>query len=196
MRTVVTVSDSGTRPIVLLDEEHQRVHVLFTGPEPPSITGQSGGTIYDKSAAMGALSFGAGLGTPVVRDAVSPALNDATSTKQNVDGASGIVVLASNPATNTYWHGDIRLDGSTPPPSPPPPPPAPPAPLTFVFQPIADTQVRSTSPTGNFGALDSLAVRKDTSRSYMKFAVSGLPAPVLSAKLRLKSASTTSDGGD
>src|SRR5205823_1006552 len=92
--------------------------------------------------------------------------------------------------------GDIRLDGSTPPPSPDPPAPPPPGPLTFTFAPIADAQVKSTSPTGNFGALDSLAVRKDTHRSYLKFAVSGLPAPVLGAKLRLKSASATSSGGD
>jgi hypothetical protein len=196
MRTVVTVSDSGTRPIVLLDEQHQRLHVLYTGPEPPSTNGQNGGTIYDKSSALGAVSFAPGPGTPVIRDAVSPALNDVTSTKQNVNAASGIVVLASNPATNEYWHGDIRLDGSTPPPSPPPPPPPPPAPLTFTFPAIADAQVKSTSPTGNFGTLDSLTVRKDTSRSYLKFAVSGLRAQVLSAKLQLKSASATSDGGD
>jgi hypothetical protein len=196
MRTVATVSDSGTRPIVLLDEQSQRVHVLFTGPEPPSITGQAGGTIYDKTAAMGAPSFAPGLGTPVVRDAASPALNDVTSTKQSVNAASGIVALASNPATSLYWHGDIRLDGSTPPPSPDPPGPPSAGPLTFSFAPIADAHVKSTAPTGNFGALDSLAVRKDTHRSYLKFAVSGLPAPVLSAKLRLKSASTTTAGGD
>jgi hypothetical protein len=92
------VTDSHTRPILLLDDEHDRLYVFASAPCC------SGGTIYEKSASTTTLSFPAGRGTPLIHDADSPALNDPTSTKQNVDSATGLLVLASNDATDRYWH--------------------------------------------------------------------------------------------
>ena len=41
-------------------------------------------------------------------------MNDATSTKQEVNGATGLVVMSNVPSVDTYWHGDLSL-GSAPP---------------------------------------------------------------------------------
>ena len=36
-------------------------------------------------------------------------LNNATSTKQNVNSATGIVVVASEGSSNRYWHNYFQL---------------------------------------------------------------------------------------
>ncbi|OGN88275.1 MAG: hypothetical protein A2X23_04345 [Chloroflexi bacterium GWC2_73_18] len=139
------VSDSHTRPIVMLDEEHGVIHVFATGPQPPGTSGQSGGTIYEKTSPLDSISFSDGYGTPVINDADSGDMNNVTSTKQNVNSTTGLVVLATNDTTRRYWHAYQSLGGA----------PAPPvanfsgtpvsgtAPLTVDF-----TDLSSGSPTG------------------------------------------------
>ena len=109
--TFGTTRDSHTRPIVLLDEQHGVVHLVATCPQPPKRSGQSGGDICEKSAPMAAPLFAPGVGTPIIRDAGSPTMNDATSTKQNLSAATGMVVLANNPSTDVYWHAFVPLSG-------------------------------------------------------------------------------------
>jgi trimeric autotransporter adhesin len=109
--TVGLVSESHTRPIVLVDEEHGVAHVLATCPQPPATSGQSGGDICDKSAPIDAISFPRGPGRPVIRDAGSREMNDVTSTKQPVGAESGLVVMANNAVTGIYWHADEELAG-------------------------------------------------------------------------------------
>jgi hypothetical protein len=109
--TFGTGSDSNTRPIVLLDEQHGVVHMLATCPQPPKRSGQAGGDICEKTAPMAAPSFAPGAGTPVIRDAGAPTMNDVTSTKQSLSAATGMVVLANNPATDVYWHAFAPLGG-------------------------------------------------------------------------------------
>jgi hypothetical protein len=58
---------------------------------------------------MANISFPLGRGTPVIRDAASPNLNNVTASKQNVTSATGLVVLASNDTTKRYWHADLTL---------------------------------------------------------------------------------------
>jgi PKD repeat protein len=58
--------------------------------------------------------FATGRGIPVIRDAAAPGMNDATSTKQSVTAASGIVVLASNKTTQRYWHADLAATAPAP----------------------------------------------------------------------------------
>jgi len=99
-----------TRPIVILDETADRIH-FFAADE-------GGGTVYEKSSPMGSISFDDTQGTPVIRDANKPAMNDPTSTKQNVNSTTGLVVLASNDVSSTdrrYWHHYDPLNGSPPP---------------------------------------------------------------------------------
>jgi PKD repeat protein len=119
---VARVSDSHTRPIVLINEENRTIHVFATGPQPPSTSGQSGGSIYKKTSAMDSISFPLGYGTPVIRDADAPEQNDVTSTKQNLNSTTGMVVLATNGTTRRYWHAYESFGPAPPPPDPPGPP--------------------------------------------------------------------------
>jgi hypothetical protein len=107
---VGTLAECHTRPIVMLDEENSRVHVLATAPTSSGCA-YSGlpGTIYEKVAPMDDPVFPTGRGTPVIRDAASENMNNATSTKQGVNSGSGLVVLASNTSTARYWHADLAL---------------------------------------------------------------------------------------
>jgi hypothetical protein len=76
--------------------------------------------------------------------------------------------------------------------------PAAPPEQTQTFAASADAQVRSSSPSRNYGADPELRVRAGdpTYRSYLRFSVSGLGgASVLSAKLRLFAADGSDDGG-
>ena len=106
--TFGTVGDHHTRPVVMLDKSHNQVYVFATGP---SVAGQTvyEGTIYMKTTPMDALSFTAGEGTPVIRDASSAHMNNATSSKQTVNSGTGLIVLATNDTTRRYWHADIPL---------------------------------------------------------------------------------------
>jgi PKD repeat protein len=113
--TFGTGSNSHTRPIVLVDEQHGVLHMFATCPQPPKTSGQSGGDICEKTAPeTNTPSFTTGIGTAVIRDADSAEMNDATSTKQNVNDTTGIVVQANNATTDFYWHMQESLGGSTP----------------------------------------------------------------------------------
>jgi PKD repeat protein len=103
------ISDCHTRPVLVIDSQHQVLHVFATAPDSGCPFSGSPGTIFEKTSPMGNIAFAAGRGTPVIRDADSPNLNNVTTTKQSVTGATGLVVLASNDATKRYWHADISL---------------------------------------------------------------------------------------
>ena len=115
--TVGTLDDCHTRPQVVLDDEHQLVHVFATAPTSSGCPfAGSPGTIYEKTAPMADPVFPAGRGTPVIRDAASANMNDVTTTKQVVSSSTGLVVLAVNTSTKRYWHADIPLSTTPPPP--------------------------------------------------------------------------------
>ena len=103
------ISDCHTRPILMLDSQHQVLHVFATAPDSGCPFSGSAGTIFEKTSPMSAISFPLGRGTPVIRDAASPNLNNVTSSKQSVSDATGLVVMASNDVTKRYWHADLPL---------------------------------------------------------------------------------------
>jgi len=112
-------SNSRTRPIVVLDEEHNTIHVFESGPHTTGGSGESGGDIYEKVSPMNAISFAVSSALPVMH-AESPdvILNNATASKQNVTSASDILVLASSATgqpIKTYWHHFAVLTGAPPP---------------------------------------------------------------------------------
>jgi PKD repeat protein len=116
---IAHVSDCPNRPLVLIDEQNNVLHTFYTAPGPPNYAcTSSGGAIYKKTSPLNSVSFAPGRGTPVIVDADSPRIHDATSTKQNVNGTTGIVVLAINGSTGRYWH---HYEALTPPPPPEPP---------------------------------------------------------------------------
>ncbi|HTF12975.1 MAG TPA: hypothetical protein VK659_32855 [Asanoa sp.] len=103
------ISDCHTRPIVVIDNANQMLHVFATAPNSGCPFTGTPGTIFMKSSPLNQLSFPLGRGTPVLKDASSANLNNATSTKQTVDATTGLVVLASNDVTQRYWHADLSL---------------------------------------------------------------------------------------
>jgi Ca2+-binding RTX toxin-like protein len=98
------VSHAGldrTRPILLLDPQHNRIRV-FEGTAHPGAALDP--TIFMKSSALGAISFAtASLGTPVIQDVGSNLVNP-SSTRQNISNGTRQIVIATNPNTRRYWH--------------------------------------------------------------------------------------------
>jgi Ca2+-binding RTX toxin-like protein len=96
------VSHAGldrTRPILLLDQQHNRIRV-FEGTAHPGLDP----TIYMKSSALGAISFATGsLGTPVLQDPGTNLVNP-SSTRQNITNTTRQIVIATNTTTRRYWH--------------------------------------------------------------------------------------------
>jgi hypothetical protein len=92
-----------TRPMLLIDESNLALHLYASSSE-------SGGTIRHKSSPISSISFPTGLGSVFLRDASQTnALQNATTTKQNVTRSSGIVVVASNDTAGYYWHNSAAL---------------------------------------------------------------------------------------
>jgi PKD repeat protein len=114
--TISTVADCVSRPQVLLDDQHNQVHVFQTAPSS-TVTGCAfsgvAGSIYEKTADMSNPVFTSGRGTPIIENSASPNLNNVTTTKQGVNSSTGIVVLASNDVTKRYWFADESLGSST-----------------------------------------------------------------------------------
>ncbi len=116
---------SNTRPILELEESGSGniLHVFMTGKRSGSTTGQSGGDIFEKSSPVSSISFPAGLGTQVIHDGSSTGdcsvsstnptgcLNNVTSTKQNVNSTTGVVVAAFDDKADRYWHSTQVLTG-------------------------------------------------------------------------------------
>jgi PKD repeat protein len=94
--------DHHTRPQVEIDETNGVVHMFATSPE-------SSGQIYEKTSPINSISFPAGLGTPVIKDA-DGTVNNVSSTKQNVSPSTGLVILASG-SSGHYWHNFFTLGG-------------------------------------------------------------------------------------
>jgi Ca2+-binding RTX toxin-like protein len=94
---VTNASFGRTRPIVLLDA--RRAYVFEVG----------GGVVYMKSSRLGAIAFSGGAGTPVIHDQSSAAVTNPTSTKQNLNGTTQLIVMASNNSTKRYWHAYRQL---------------------------------------------------------------------------------------
>jgi len=107
VRDVASAADDWNRPILLLDEAQRVLHVFATSPGIQ-------GAIFEKTSPMDAIAFSAGIGTPALRDARGPAFNDATSTKQALDGTTALVVVASDQLSQEYGHHSDALGGPRP----------------------------------------------------------------------------------
>jgi PKD repeat protein len=99
----------------MLDATNKMLHVFLTAPDSGCPFTGTPGTIFEKTSPMDKISFPLGRGTPVIRDAATPNLNNPTSTKQSVTSATGLVVLASSDSTSgNYWHAYQPIVGSAP----------------------------------------------------------------------------------
>src|SRR5215208_6171636 len=96
------VIDHHTRPIVMIDQEHRDLYMFATAPE-------NSGTIYYKKTPLSNISFSEGLGTPFIQSTTDTCINNATSTKQNVNSATGLLVQASDDTSKNYLHNFMDL---------------------------------------------------------------------------------------
>ena len=102
--TVATTSTGHTRPIVLLDEEHGWVYVCAAAPD-------GGGTAYLKFAPLEQIEFVAGAGQAFIKSSTNTHINNPTSTKQNVNASTGLLVLAGDSTTRVYVQNFQNLTG-------------------------------------------------------------------------------------
>jgi predicted phosphodiesterase len=100
---VWTVADDVTRPQMVVDEAGGRILVVAAQPG-------NGGAIYYKTATIADLTFEAGPGTPII---ATGEVNNPTTTKQTVDLADGVLILAGDPVSHAYWHARIILPPAT-----------------------------------------------------------------------------------
>jgi hypothetical protein len=108
--TFTTVGQGGTRPVIVIDRSLNKARVFFAAPyDAGTITeGHNQGTIFEKRVDYDDLDVPAGRGTVVQRDG-RDLLDDPTSTAQNVDAASGVIVESyarrtQSGAAGRFWH--------------------------------------------------------------------------------------------
>ena len=105
-RNVSNVGQAMTRPTLVIDEAHQQAQVLFSNV--------GGGKVYRRAAPLDTLDFGnPSKGEVFIASSDHPAINDATSTRDPIDGQTGLLVLASDQVTSpwTYLHGCLGGSG-------------------------------------------------------------------------------------
>lgn len=103
------VEDLHTRPLVMVDEEHRELFMFAVSPEV-------GGSIYYKKTPLDHIAFEPGVGTPFIQSTVDTDISNPTSTKQNLNGRTGLVILASANSHGYYWHNYLDLNAEAAPP--------------------------------------------------------------------------------
>lgn len=109
VHALAAASDGLTSPLLVVDRAWDLVRLFATGPTPAEQGVGGGGALYTKVAALATLAFPPGRGTPVVQDGMKPSCAFATSTRQELDLASGLLVLGSVSQTARYWHAFDNL---------------------------------------------------------------------------------------
>ncbi|MBD3386055.1 T9SS type A sorting domain-containing protein [candidate division KSB1 bacterium] len=95
-------------PIVLLNEESDQLYILAMSDKvAPQM-------IYLKSTSTRNIRFAPGLGAPVIAGNASDLLNEPTSTKQNLDAGTGLMVMASDEQSRHYYYNYIDLGSEKP----------------------------------------------------------------------------------
>jgi hypothetical protein len=99
-----------TRPSLVIDTEHRDLY-LFVSVEQGAAKQSS---IRYKKASIDAINFPDDDGIPFITTDVlnndpNSVINDPTSTKQNVSGTTGLVVLASDEVALHYFHNYLSL---------------------------------------------------------------------------------------
>jgi hypothetical protein len=104
---VATISEDNTRPITMLeiDPADQKLYVFMT----LGVGATAHGIAY-KQTFVSNINFPS-TSTVFIQGSNGEVINDATSTKQNADDTSGIVVMASDGAR--YWWNRLSTGGST-----------------------------------------------------------------------------------
>ena len=122
---VARKKDNLVHPLLVLDTEDRLVFVV-------AATSNTGQIVYKRSG-LDSVAFEAGSGNPLISSPVDAAVANPTTTKQDVNGQTGLVVLAADETSGRYLHGVVSIGGlavvparpggpgASPPPSSPPP---------------------------------------------------------------------------
>jgi hypothetical protein len=106
-RTVVsTVKQNETRPLLLIDIDHRKMHVLTSAPCC------SGGTIYERITDLDNIAFDPSARRPVLRRGRTSTLNNAASAKQPLTAQTGLLVVAADDNVRWYMHVFRPLTGA------------------------------------------------------------------------------------
>ncbi|MGF9649910.1 DNRLRE domain-containing protein [Pseudarthrobacter oxydans] len=170
-----TVEDAHTRPMVMIDEEHRQLYMFAIAPE-------AGGTLYYKKSPLDNVSFAPGPGTPIISSSTDKDINDPTSTKQNVNGQTGLVVLTASRTNARYWHAHLDLGGPTT------PPPGGGTTQTVTVDALEDSYVSGSAATTDNGSATALGADGSPAEvSYLKFDLGTLSGRTITeAKLQLQ----------
>lgn len=95
-------ADQHTRPVVAIDDQTRRLWLIATAPE-------KGGALYYKTAFLEDLRFPPGRGEPLIEGGPHLLINNATTTKQSVSSRTGLLVLASDRISRSYYHRYLPL---------------------------------------------------------------------------------------
>jgi hypothetical protein len=97
------VEDEHSRPSVVIDEQHGVIYLFATIREV-------GGAIFYKTMPLDlSQGFPPGPGTAIIQNPGDHFVNDATSTKQNVDSSTGLLIVANDSSSKHYLHGYLSL---------------------------------------------------------------------------------------
>ena len=107
---VATVSQRVTQPLLVVDASERSLHVFLC-----ALGGEH--AVRQKTASLDDFRFPPGSGRPVMARAEGR-IASVTGSKQAVDAGTGIVVVASDLASQTYQHAEITVSpGEGPPPA-------------------------------------------------------------------------------
>ena len=101
------VQEDHSRPMVMIDRQNNHLYVFASQPCC------GGGQVYYKRTSLSQISFSDGLGTLFMQDSAAYKINNPTSTKQEVNGDSDIVVIAGVDGTQRYWYNELDLGSGT-----------------------------------------------------------------------------------
>jgi len=96
-----------TRPIVLVNSDNDSVYVIAKAKTTPI-------KIFIKRTHLSNPSFQPGVGEVFISSSTDDDMNDPTSTKQNVNAQTGLLVLVSDKASKNYLHNFLSLTGNVP----------------------------------------------------------------------------------
>jgi hypothetical protein len=97
---VSQIRDQNASPLIAVDETSGIAYVMATTP-------RRGGAINFKRSRVDAPSFTTGSGSPLIAQTAAPLTARGTTTKGGISPATGLVVLAYDPATSHYLHGIV-----------------------------------------------------------------------------------------
>jgi hypothetical protein len=93
-----------SRPLLLIDAEHSELYVFAMVEDDNDHR-----AIYYKKTPIANINFSTDIGVPFIKSATDTNINDPTSTKQNLNSITGLVVLASDEVTTHYFHNYLAL---------------------------------------------------------------------------------------